>query len=742
VTSVGTLLAGALACALSAAVALGWLLRIPELIQLRPGLVPMQMNAALASLAGGLGLLTAGRPGPGRRVGAALGAGALGIAVATLVEHLAGIDLRIDQALVEDWIGAGGAHPGRMAPHAAVALALAGAGLVAAGRFPGLAALLGGLCAAIGITGLLGYATGIDPAYAWGVSMPMAPATGACLALVGGGLFALAFGVGSERPRTSWWSALVVGIAAASVTLLFWQALVRWDEAQFRRFVGLGATRVEGEIRSRLEMRMEALAIFAREWEGRLFRMRGGWESDVRLALSQSQGLVAVEWIDAGGKVDWVYPKDVRLPAPALGPLLADPRNAARPALSGPFELGGRRPAFRILAPLIESDEVEGWLAGTFQAPALFGEILANLDASVAVEVYAGDQLLFHAEGRSSELQDRWTAWRKLDLPGMDLRIRVQPSSEMIRASRSLLPPVFLGGGLAMSALLGLAVGLRGLAASRARALDLEAHAHEEAAREVGRLASELEARVLARTAELARSNEELKDFAAFLSHELRQPLSTLAVWIDLLGSRYADTLDGEGRRYLSELRSVAGRLSDLLEAQLALSAINRSEFEPGLVDLASLAREVARELKPDLDAAGASVEIGSLPVVEGDPQQLRQLVRNLLENAIKYRSPERPLRVQIEGGAENGSGWMRVGDNGRGFSPSEAQRIFDISVRLQPDSGPGHGIGLALCRRIAMRHGGSIRAEAEPGRGAAFTVHLARAQPGGGASTRRAPPA
>ena len=731
-TYVGTLLAGGLVCALSAAVALGWLLRIPELVQLRPDLVPMQMNAALASLASGLGLLVARRPGPGRRVGAVLGAGVLGISVATLVEYLAGIDLRIDQALIEDWIGAGAPHPGRMAPHAAVALALAGAGLIAAARLPGLAALLGGLCTALGITGLLGHVTGIDPVYAWGGSLNVAPATGVCLALVGGGLFALPFGVERGRSRSAWWSALVAGIAAASVSLLFWQALVQREEAQFQRLVGLGARRVEGEIRSRLEMRMEALAIFAREWQGRLFRMRGGWESDVRLALSQSRGLVAVEWIDKGGEVDWVYPKDVRLPAPDLGPLRDDPRKGARPALSGPFELDGRRPAFRILAPLIESDKVEGWLAGTFQAPALFAEILANLDTSVAVDVYAGDRLLFRAEGPASELQSRWTAWRRLDLPGMDLRVRIRPSNEMIRASRSLLPPVFLAGGLAMSALLGLAVGLRGLAASRARARDREAHAHAEAAREVGRLAAELEARVRARTAQLARSNDELKDFAAFLSHELRQPLSTLAVWINLLDSHYADILDDEGRRYLSELRRVAGGLSDLLEAQLALSAVNRAELEPGLVDLASLAREVGRELKPDLHAAGATVEIGSLPVVEGDPQQLRQLVRNLLENAIKYRSPERPLRVQIEGGAENGSGWMRVRDNGRGFSPSEAQRIFDISVRLQPDTGPGHGIGLALCRRIAARHGGSIQAEAHAGHGATFTVHLARAQSGG----------
>jgi signal transduction histidine kinase len=263
-----------------------------------------------------------------------------------------------------------------------------------------------------------------------------------------------------------------------------------------------------------------------------------------------------------------------------------------------------------------------------------------------------------------------------------------------------------------MSVLIALALGLRGLASARAE--------------EVRRLNAELEERVRDRTQQLAASNEHLQRFASFLSHELKQPLSSQAVWIDLLASRLGG-VDQESRHYLAELRGSALRMRDLLAAQLALAASDTAR-PSAPVELTALARGVLQALKPELEAAGAQVELEPLATVSGDAEQLRQLLRNLVENAIKYRSAERPLRIRIHARDADDDAAIFVEDNGRGLSPDQRERIFEPSVRLAPDGVAGDGLGLALCRSIAARHDGSIEVQSEPDAGATFTVRLPRA--------------
>jgi len=536
-----------------------------------------------------------------------------------------------------------------------------------------------------------------------------------------------------QRPGRSSGSALwrvpaLVGMGAALLSLTVGHALALREDEQMDLIAGSGARRIRSEVRAGLEARMHALSMLAREWQDRFLPMRGAWESDVRLILSQSAGLESIAWLEPEGAVSWLYPPEAGSPPVDVEALRAGAAKGS--AIAGPVLAPEGGPRLLILSPLIESGSHEGWLCGTYRSRDLLGEILSSVDPSFAVRVRAGDTELFRGDEFPAARQERSSRTETLALPGgVELRIEVEPSQEMLAAGRSFLPTVTLVGGLAMSLLLGLALGLGNVASARARALGLEIGEHQRAEEEIRRLNRELEERVRQRTAELSRSNEGLKQFASFLSHELRQPVGAQAIWAELLETECARSLGEEGRGYVERIRACARRMSELISAQLALAAASTAELESERTDLEAVLREVVSDLKMSLDAVGASVRVGPLPVVLGDSRQLYQLFRNLLDNAIKYRRPDVALEVAIRRGAPEPGSPQRleivVEDNGGGFSDEESLRIFDPAERLDRDDGEGHGLGLALCRRIVDRHGGELRAEGMPGRGARFHIAL-----------------
>jgi len=518
-----------------------------------------------------------------------------------------------------------------------------------------------------------------------------------------------------------WQLPVLLGLAAAVVTLLLSQALASREEDQLELLVSAGARRVRAELRERLDQNAEALSILAREWEDRLLRTRAAWEADVRLVLSRSPGLEAVEWTDVDGSPGWLYPRNAELPALRIDPAL---RAAARQRalIVGPLRLSDGAPGLRVLAPMMEEGELVGWLAGTFRSRVLFAEMLSGLETQWVVRVEASGSELFRGAD-PSPAGERWTQAVTLDLPGgMNLVAMVQPSLEMLRSARSELPRIVGAGGLAASLLLALALGLRNVAAARAAALRDEMAESRRANDEIRRLNIGLEDRVRERTAELSQRNEDLRRFASFVSHELRQPLGTLAIWAELLETRHGATFDAEARRYVAEIRANAKRLGDQIEAQLLAASSQQPKVAP--TDLVPVIREVAGSLKPALEAADASLELDPLPPLRVEAHQIRQLFFNLLENAIKYRRPGVPLRIGIRY-VSGDPIEIRVEDNGRGFPPEQAERLFAVGERLAQPGVEGHGLGLAICRRILERHGGTLHAEGRPDRGATFRLRV-----------------
>jgi len=238
----------------------------------------------------------------------------------------------------------------------------------------------------------------------------------------------------------------------------------------------------------------------------------------------------------------------------------------------------------------------------------------------------------------------------------------------------------------------------------------------------------------LSRTsAELQRSNTELEQFAYVASHDLQEPLRKIIAFGDRLDAKHSEGLGEQGRDCVERMRDAARRMRGLIGDLLAYSRVTTKAqpFEP--VDLSAIAQGVLSDLEVRIQQTGGRVEVGALPTIDADPAQMRQLLQNLIGNALKFhREGVAPVvkvfSRPVEGpeAPDDPRHRITVEDNGLGFDPKHLDRIFGVFQRLHGRSEfEGTGIGLAICRRVAERHGGTITADSTPGQGARFIVTL-----------------
>jgi PAS domain S-box-containing protein len=257
----------------------------------------------------------------------------------------------------------------------------------------------------------------------------------------------------------------------------------------------------------------------------------------------------------------------------------------------------------------------------------------------------------------------------------------------------------------------------------RIRAEEERARAEEQ----VRSLNAHLEERVMARTEELMRSNDELEQFAYVASHDLREPLRTVSLYTQLLAAQYGQSLDGDAGRFMRYITEGANRMECMIRDILDFSRLEARQGERFVRTSCEAALEEAlANLCSPIEEAGAVIERGPLPFVYGDPVQIIRLFQNLIVNSVKYRSPERPPNIAVQA-APGVSQWtFSVIDNGIGIEPQYAEKVFGIFKRLQSRDNSGTGMGLAICRKIVSRHGGRIWVESTPGGGATFRFTMA----------------
>ena len=244
----------------------------------------------------------------------------------------------------------------------------------------------------------------------------------------------------------------------------------------------------------------------------------------------------------------------------------------------------------------------------------------------------------------------------------------------------------------------------------------------KRAEEEVQQLNRSLEQRVRQRTDDLERANKELEAFSYSVSHDLRSPLRAISGYSQILLEDESARLSTEGCGLLDRVVKNANHLAQLIDNILDYSRASRRELDRRSVDLDALAHAVVEESGTD----HVCVRIDKLPTVQGDPTMLRQVLQNLIGNAVKFSSHREQALVEVGCSAADGETVFFVKDNGAGFDMRYADKLFGMCQRLHPGNEfPGTGVGLAIVKRLIERHGGRIWANAEPDKGATFRFTL-----------------
>ena len=250
--------------------------------------------------------------------------------------------------------------------------------------------------------------------------------------------------------------------------------------------------------------------------------------------------------------------------------------------------------------------------------------------------------------------------------------------------------------------------------------------AQRAAERALRELNETLEQRVRDRTAELEAAHRRLEAFAYGVSHDLRAPLRTIDGFAAQLERQAADGLDAQGREHLARIRNAGARMGELIDSLLELARIGRAELRPSRVDVSMLAEWAAAELQDAQPQRQAVVRVKPGLETLGDERLLKALLTQLLRNAWQFSAGRERVEVEVEGARAAQGLHFVVRDHGIGFDMAHAGKLFEPFQRLHgSEQGAGNGIGLTIAQQIASRHGGTIRAEAQPELGASFHVEL-----------------
>jgi PAS domain S-box-containing protein len=631
--------------ALGLAVLVGWFVHSPSLIQVAPGLAPMQANTALGFLVSGLALLAVGRE--RGNLGLLSGGAVSLLGLVTLAQYGIGVDLGIDQALIRHYIVTATSSPGRMAPNTALCFVLAGAGLAIAGFRTGRAGrcrivgLVSSLVVGLGVVALVGHVFGLPAASRWGGLTQMAVHTALGFVVLGLGMLVLAWDRNQSRTGDlPDWLSGALGIGLSAIALGLWRAMADQEE-RLSRDVGGPVDLVAEDISLLFGLAMAAAVSVATAAAQRARRA-------ARLAVSEGRGRhLAEERLEESEHRFRTY-----------------------------FDMG--------MVGFAETSLEKGWVRVNDELCRMLGYSKEEIVRLTWTELTHPDDLgpdlarfekLLSGESEGYSMEKRFIRGTgEIVHTIMSVRIRRKPDGS---------PDYFF-----------------------AVIQDVSAQKALES--------------------QLRRSNAELEQFAYVASHDLQEPLRNVTNYTQLFERRFGPQLPDEGREFLDIVIDSAKRASALIRDLLAFSRIAAQTEEAVPTEMDRVLEEVLHDLAATLQAAEATVAFDPLPRVMAAPGPLAHLLQNLIGNAVKYRAPGRRPEIRISAERRHADWIVTVRDNGIGIAPEYFERVFMIFKRLHTqDAYEGTGIGLAICKRIVERFGGSIWVESVPGEGSAFRFTL-----------------
>jgi len=512
-----------------------------------------------------------------------------------------------------------------------------------------------------------------------------------------------------------------------------WKLLIDHHQGQVARIAESESYAARSQLIRNVDTVFRALRDIRDYWTRYGHLPRDQWVSEPGVELADLEGFRLILWNDPARGIRYARTRD----HPVLDYRPTDPewktlealdskaRPVTRETILGPNVDRDGTVTYEICLPVTDAGQGPAYLLAVVDSQESFERLLLDESPGYAISVFWDDVLLFRRGETAAGLPESWTREGMIRTSlGSLWRVVHQPTRELAESHNTPALTAVLWSGLAIAVLVGLLLFENGRAESRATAA-------ESAERKLADLNRDLEQQIAERVRELADRSADLETITDSVAHDLRNPLNSISVNTQLLQQQFRNELGEEGLAALQRTTSSIKRMTEILERLLGLSVVSQSIFEREEIDVRTIVGEVFEELSSTEQSPPVQLVAEDLPKASADPVLVRTLIMNLLGNAIKYTREKPSRRIDVGSVIQDGVDVFCVRDNGIGFEPESAEKMFRAFERLDGHGEKdGVGLGLDIAARVVRRHGGRIWAEGRLGEGAAIYFTL---EPSGG---------
>lgn len=694
-------------------VMLGWGLGYTSWIQILPYFAPMQFNTALCfSLLGLSFIFLLFRY---TRTGLVCAAIVAIVALLTLFEYVAGVNLGIDQLLMKAYLVVETSHPGRMAPNTAICFVLSSVAAFLIGMpsktlvVSTAAKMIAFSVLMIACIALVGYFFGIEKTYGWESYTRMALHTAFSFVFIM--LSALSFIKLEEKSEAGllpYW----VFVGGVLFVLGLWILLLHHENKK----IDLASENVAQLLKSQISIKMREKALALNRVLDRLqessVNNEKQWRKDVSVYFRDFKTLEMVAWVNQHLQLRWIAPQYSKIDFVQIKKILGNSPKNKKIIVSKVYFDSKNNPFIYVIIRSNDSAEKKGYLVASYHIGGFIQSLLsAHIKKHYAVSVFQDNRMIFQGGAKITTPGNVKRLSRSYPLlsPGGQLWLFTVKQTQTIKNSYlTLLPTLLLIIGSLVVVLLSVIthyfMKMRALT-SRNKALLKEALERED---------------------KLEASNKELEAFSYSVSHDLRAPLRHMRGFSEMILQDKDNVLSEESQSHLQLVLQAAKRMGNLIDDLLQFSRVGRFDLKKELVSLESVVHEVIAEVKDSAKDRKIHFNYEKLPTLYADKTMLHFVMSNLIGNAVKFTQHKEEAQIAIYACESNVSYTISIEDNGAGFDNQYADKIFGVFQRLHRNNEfEGTGIGLANVARIILRHEGEVFAKGTVGKGAVISFTL-----------------
>ncbi|MDX1480997.1 MAG: ATP-binding protein [Woeseiaceae bacterium] len=520
--------------------------------------------------------------------------------------------------------------------------------------------------------------------------------------------------------------AVIVGLVLSVGTIALWANLVESNEQQVARIAEAESYAARSQLIRNFDTLLAALRGVRIYWYAFGHLPEDQWASDAGVELEHFEGIRMILWDDPQRGIRYVRtdenptfnyrPGDEEWAS--YQELLERARSAENDVVLGPFRNNGRYELEIVVTG--RADDRTGKLAAIVDIDRMLDAFLVDESPGFAIRIFDGDVEIYARGEPARDSPESWIREGRIRSSFDTLwLVRHLPTRDMLRSFSTPGVDLTLLLGLIVAVLMGSLIFENHRARSRAVAAEI-------AEAKVNEMNRSLEDVVERRTRMLAERTSDLQTLADSVAHDLRNPLNTLSVNIELLEDSLEETADDDVRTTIGRLSPCIDQMTGVLDRLLGMTTVAYSTFERVPLNMNELVEEIGEDLRASDSGPPIELVVADLPQAMADRTLTEILLINLLGNALKYTRNKPRREISVDADIEDGVTVYRVSDNGVGFDEKQAERIFEAFTRLDDaDTSEGIGLGLSLARKVIARHKGRIWAESSPGEGAMFCFTL-----------------